>query len=181
VAGNHSGVTVRPVRRDDLEDAAGVAAVLNSVVAEGRFTALAGHWTPEAELAFLQSMGPRSQVFVAEIGDLGAARIVGFQVIEPFVAYTSTMDHVAHLGTYVLPDYRGQGIGRQLAEVTLAFARSQGYEKAVVYVLAHNEGGLAYYGSLGFEQRGTLIGQTKIDGVYCDEVVMEMHWGERRR
>lgn len=170
-------MTVRPVRRDDLGDAAGVAAVLNSVIAEGRYTALAGHWTAEAELAFLQSLGPRSQVFVAEGGDRKGGRIVGFQVIEPFVAYTSTMDHVAHLGTYVLSAYRGRGVGRRLAGVTLAFARAQGYEKAVIYVLAHNEGGLAFYSSLGFERRGILVGQTRIDGVYYDEVVMEMHWG----
>jgi RimJ/RimL family protein N-acetyltransferase len=177
VAGDHDWLTVRPVRNDDLEDAAGVAAVLNSVIAEGRYTALAGHWTAEAELAFLQSLGPRSRVFVAEIGAQSGGRIVGFQVIEPFVSYTSTMDHVAHLGTYVLRDYRGRGIGRRLAEVTLAFARSQDYEKAVIYVLAHNEGGLAYYGGLGFEPRGTLVHQAKIDGVYYDEVVMEMDWG----
>lgn len=170
---------IRPVRRDDLEDAAGVARVLNSVIAERRYTALTGHWTPEAELAFLQSLGPRSEVFVAEAKkDTGSHfGIVAFQVIEPFVAYTPTMDHVAHLGTYVLRDWRGRGVGRRLAEVTLAFARAQAYEKAVVYVLAHNEGGLAYYGGLGFERRGTLVGQTRIDGVYHDEVVMEMHWG----
>jgi L-amino acid N-acyltransferase YncA len=176
VARDRGEVTVRPVRPDDLEDAAGVAHVLNSVIAERSYTALTGHWTAEAERAFLQSLGPRSQVFVAEVAGRGDG-IVGFQVIEPFVAYTSTMDHVAHLGTYVLRDWRGRGVGRHLAETTLAFARAQGYEKAVIYVLAHNEGGLAYYGGLGFERRGTLLGQTKIGGVYYDEVVMEMHWG----
>ena len=60
---------IRPVRRDDLGDAAGVAAVLNGVIAEGR-TALAGHFTPEAELAFLQGLGPRSELFVFSIGAL---------------------------------------------------------------------------------------------------------------
>lgn len=174
MAGDSTGVTVRPVRRDDLADAAGVATVLNNVIAEGRHTALTGHWTPEAELAFLQSLGPRSQLFVAEID----GHIVGFQVIEPFVTYTSTMNHVAHLGTYVLAGYRGQGIGRRLAEATLAFARAQGYGKAVIYVLAHNETGLAYYDALGFERCGVLTGQTKIDGAYHDEVMMEVHWGE---
>jgi L-amino acid N-acyltransferase YncA len=172
-------VTIRPARRGDLADAAGVAAVLNSVIAERRYTALAGHWTPEAEQAFLQALGPRSQVFVAEIDTRSGGRIVAFQVIEPFVTYTETMDHVAHLGTYVLAEFRSRGVGQRLAEATVAFARAQGYEKAVVYVLAHNELGLTYYGSLGFERRGTLVRQTKIDGIYHDEVVMEMHWGER--
>jgi dephospho-CoA kinase len=165
-------VTVRPVCRDDIRDAAGVADVLNTIIAEGHHTALAGHWTPEAEQAFLRSLRPRSQVFVADV----AGRIVGFQVIEPFVTYTSTMDHVAHLGTYVHPDYRRRGIGRRLAEVTLEFARKHGYEKAVIYVLADNVGGLAYYRGLGFEEKGVLTHQTKIDGVYHDEVFMELHF-----
>jgi len=172
--GADSSVIVRPVRRD-LADAAGLAAVLNGVILEGRHTALTGHWTPEAELAFLHSLGPRSEIFVAEV----AGRIAGFQVVEPFVTYTSTMDHVCHLGTYVLAEFRGQGFGRRLAEATLAFARAQGYEKAVIYVLAHNEAGLAYYQSLGFEALGVLKRQTRIDGVYYDEMFMELHFGEK--
>lgn len=166
-------VIVRPVRRDDLKDAAGVADVLNNVIAAGRYTALTGHWTPEAELAFLQGfLGPRSELFVAEV----AGRIVGFQCIEPFAAYTSTMDHVSILGTYVHADFRGGGIGRELAKATWAFARTHGYEKAVIYVLAHNESGLGYYRHLGFEERGVLARQTKIDGVYYDEVFLELHF-----
>jgi len=167
-------VVVRRVRRDDIQDAAGVADVLNSVIAEGGYTALTGHWTPEAEQAFLQSLRPRSEVFVAEV----AGRIVGFQVIEPFVTYTSTMNHVAHLGTYVRADVRGCGIGRELAEATLAFAREHGYEKSVIYVMAANELGLAYYRRLGFEEKGVLRRQTKIDGVYHDEVFLELHFEE---
>ncbi|MGD8625271.1 MAG: GNAT family N-acetyltransferase [Anaerolineae bacterium] len=174
MGGTGSRVTVRPVRRDDLADAAGVAGVLNGVIAEGRYTALAGDWTAEAEMAFLQGLGPRSEVFVAEVD----GRIAGFQVIEPFVRYTPTMDHVAHMGTYVLAEYRGRGLGRRLAGATLAYARAQGYEKFVIYVLTHNEGGLGYYGSLGFEARGTLRRQVRIDGVYYDEVFMEMHLGD---
>lgn len=166
---------IRPVRRDDIQDAAGVADLLNSVIAEGHYTALTGHWTPETEHAFLQSLGPRSQVFVAEISSC----IVGFQVIEPFVTYTSTMNHVAHFGTYVHADVRGQGIGHRLAEATLEFARRHGYEKAVIYVLADNKGGLAYYRSLGFEEKGVLTRQTKIGSVYHDEVFMELHFGEQ--
>jgi L-amino acid N-acyltransferase YncA len=162
-------VTIRPVRRDDLADAAGLADLLNSVIAEKRYTALTGTWTAESEQAFLLGLGPRSEIFVAEV----QGRIVGFQVVEPFVTYTSTMDHVVHLGTYVYAGFRGQGIGQRLAETSLAFARRYGYEKAVIYVLAHNEGGLAFYRKLGFEERGVLRRQTKIDGVYYDEVFME--------
>jgi dephospho-CoA kinase len=170
-------VVIRPVRRDDLQDAAGVAEVLNSVIAEGRHTALTGHWIPEAEQAYLQSLRPRSELFVAEV----AGRIVGFQVIEPFVTYTSTMAHVAHMGTYVGAGFRGHGIGRRMARATLAFGREHGYEKVVIYVMAGNELGLAYYRGLGFEEKGVLRRQTKIDGVYHDEVFMELHFEEQGR
>jgi L-amino acid N-acyltransferase YncA len=171
----HKDLIIRPARRDDIRDATAVAAVLNSVIDEGRYTALAGHFTPQAELAFLQSLGPRSEMFVAEMAD----QIVGFQVIEPFVAYTPTMDHVCQLATYVRAGLRGQGIGHRLSEATLAFAHAYGYEKAVVYVLVGNKGGLAYYRSLGFKERGVLTRQTKIGGTYHDEVVMEVHFRNR--
>ena len=167
-------VTVRPVRRDDITDAAGVAEVLNGVIAERRFTVLAGYWTPEEELAFLQSLGPRSELFVAEV----AGRIVGFQSIEPFAAYTPAMDHVAILGTYVRADFRGQGIGLRLADAMFEFGQTHGYEKAVLYVLADNLDGLAYYRRLGFQERGVLTRQSKIDGVYHDEVFMELHFAD---
>lgn len=169
MAQSAQAITIRPVQRDRLADAAGVAHVLNEVIAEGSYTALAGEWTAEEEQAFLQAMGPRSELFVAQIQE----RIVGFQVTEPFVTYTPTMDHVAHWGTYVLAAYRGKGIGRRLADASQQFARAQGYEKVVIYVLAHNAGGRAYYRSLGFEERGILQNQTRIRGVYYDEVFME--------
>jgi dephospho-CoA kinase len=162
---------IRPVRRDDMEDAAGLAAVLNSVIAEERYTALAGHFTPEDELAFLQHLGPRGELFVAEL----AGRIVGFQTIEPFAAYIPTMAHVCELATYVEAGLRGQGIGQRLAWTTLHFARMEAYEKAVVFVLARNEGGLGFYRSLGFEERGLLTRQAKIDGEYYDQVILELH------
>ncbi len=174
---HEAGVIVRPVRRDDIGDAAGVADVLNSIILEGRHTALTGHWTPEEEQAFLQGLRPRSEVFVAE----AAGHIVGFQVIEPFVSYTSSMNHVAHMGTYVRAGSRGRGIGRKLAQATLAFAREQGYEKVVIYVMANNELGLAYYRGLGFEERGVLLRQTKLQGVYHDEVFLELHFGGHGR
>jgi L-amino acid N-acyltransferase YncA len=173
VGADSSGVIVRPVRRDNLSDAAGVAAVLNGVIAEGRYTALAGHWTPESEHAFLRSfLGPRSEVFVAELH----GRIVGWQCIEPFVNYTPTMAHVAHFGTYIQAEYRRRGFGHRLAAASFEFARAHGYNKAVIYVLAHNEPGLAFYRSLGFRSKGTLARHVRIDGAYYDEVFMEMHF-----
>jgi L-amino acid N-acyltransferase YncA len=143
------------------------------VIGEERYTALTGHWTAETERDFLRGLGPRSEIFVAEL----EGHVIGFQVVEPFITYTTTMDHVAHFGTYVHAEFRGRGIGKQLATATRAFALAQGYEKAVVYVLSDNDRGLAYYRSLGFRACGVLTRQTKIGERYHDEVLMELHFG----
>jgi ribosomal protein S18 acetylase RimI-like enzyme len=103
--------------------------------------------------------------------------ILGVQTLEPLAPYTQAMDHVAVMGTYVYRSYRQQGVGGQLAERTLAFAREQGFEKAVVYVRAGNSGGQAYYRHVGFVPKAILERQVKIDGTYDDEVLMELFIG----
>lgn len=168
----HEKLLIRPVRRGSLKDAAGVAAVLESVIAEGGLTVLTGRWTPEDELKFISGLGLRDEMYIAQV----QRQVLGFQIIQPFASFASTMDHVATVGTYVQADARGLGIGRRLAGRTFGFAREQGFEKIVVYVLAENSTGRAYYRGLGFVERGVLEGQAKVDGVYLDEVIMEHHF-----
>ncbi|MCR4407948.1 MAG: GNAT family N-acetyltransferase [Anaerolineae bacterium] len=158
------------IRRATAEDAQGIVDVFNSIIEEGGLTSMYPALTVEQERAFIESLGPRSAMFVAEAMDT----IVGFQTIEPFAPWTRAMDHVAIMGTQVYKGFRRQGIGRQLAAASLTFAREQGYEKVVIYVRSWNTAARDFYRSLGFEPRGTLTRQVKIEGQYDDEVFMEM-------
>jgi L-amino acid N-acyltransferase YncA len=158
------------IRRVTPGDAQGVVDVLNSVIEEGGLTSMYPTLTVEQEQAFIEGLGPRSALFVAEALDA----IVGFQTIEPFVPWTRAMDHVAIMGTQVYKGFRRQGIGRLLAEESLAYAREQGFEKVVIYVRTGNKAAIAFYRSLGFEVRGTFTRQVKIEGQYDDEVFMEL-------
>ena len=158
------------IRRATAEDAQGVVDVFNSIIEEGGLTSMYPALTVEQERAFIQSLGPRSAMFVAEAMNT----IVGFQTIEPFAPWTRAMDHVAIMGTQVYKGFRRQGIGRQLAAASFAFAREQGYEKVVIYVRSWNTAARDFYRSLGFEPRGTLTRQVKIKDQYDDEVFMEL-------
>jgi len=160
-------IKIRPVT---LDDAKGVLEVLNSVVQERKYSSFDRILTVEEERQFIASLGERSGFFVAELD----GHIIGFQTIEPFATYTSAMDHVGIIGTFVHADFRGQGIGRQLAEASFKFAQEKGYEKAVIYVRASNKAAQEFYQKLGFVPKGTLEKQVKIDGEYDDEVFMEM-------
>ena len=85
------------------------------------------------------------------------------------------MAHVGQLGTFLLPSRRRQGVGRELSDATLAFARASGYRKLMIYVRASNADAQAFYQRLGFLPCGRLSKQVIIDGVADDEVMMELH------
>ncbi len=158
------------IRGATAKDAEGVAHVLNSVIAERQYSALSDPFSVEIEREFIASMDDRGAVFVAEV----EGQIVGLQTIEPFATYSRALAHVGVVGTFVLADFRRRGIGRQLLESSLDFARLMGYEKLIAQVRASNEGAQVFYRELGFVSRGTLQRQVKIDGQYDDQVLMEL-------
>lgn len=157
------------IRRATIQDAAGISVIWEAIVSERDYSAVAHAFTPEEEQAYIESLKPREAIFVAAEG----SQVVGFQSLDQWVRYTSSMDHVGQVGTFVLRDWRGRGIGRQLAERTFAFARESGYEKLVIMVRAKNRGANSFYSSLGFVECGRLTRQVKIAGDYDDETLME--------
>lgn len=159
------------IRKVTLVDAKAVVAVLNSVILEGKYTALTNPFTEEEERAFIASLGSRSAMFVAEVN----TKIVGIQVIEPdaLVHYADSMQHVATVGTWVQAEFRGYKIGCRLAEASFTFARDKKYEKIAIQVIATNERALRFYGNLGFEKTGIARKHVKLKGRCHDAVYME--------
>ena len=157
------------IRQAVPEDAPGVVEVLNSIIAERRYSAFDTPLSIEEERSFIASLGPREAMFLAEVN----GQVVGVQTIDGYAKYTGSMQHVGIMGTFVLRDYRGKGIGRALAGRTFSFARRCGYEKILIYVRASNEGALRFYKGLGFVEIGRASRQVKIDGQYDDEIFLE--------
>ena len=159
------------IRKAGPDDAAAVAAVLNSVILEGEHTALTRPFTVEEERAFIAGLCERSALFVAEV----AGEIAGIQSIEPDASarYTDSMRHVATVGTWMRADSRGSGIGSRLAEASLAFARAQGFGKIAIQVLADNRRALRFYGNLGFETVGTARRHVRLRSGFRDVCYLE--------
>ena len=84
------------------------------------------------------------------------------------------MSHVGQVGTFLLPEWRGQGVGRQRWNATVAFARDAGYRKLVIQVRGSNTAALAFYRRIGFKDCGRLARQVIVDGVEDDEVLLEI-------
>jgi L-amino acid N-acyltransferase YncA len=163
-------IEIRDVR---IEDAEGIAAILNPIIMARVYTALDTPVTIEQERQFIQNF-PERGIFLVAV-DTAVNRIIGFQDVSPFADFTHAFDHVGVIGTYVDLELRRRSISKQLFEATFEAARQKGYEKFFTYVRADNEAGVHAYLHHGFRIVGTAERQAKIDGKYIDEVVIEKH------
>lgn len=159
------------IRRAAPEDAAGIVSTLRVVVAERIHSAIDRVWAVEDERCYLEALSPREAVHVA-VDD--AQGIVGLQILDRWSPILDSMAHCGQIGTFLLPEWRGRGLARQLWNVTLAFAREAQYRKLVIYVRGSNVHAQAFYEHLGFQQCGRLTRQVVIDDVEDDELLMEL-------
>ena len=163
--------TMPTIRRASPADAAGIAAVLEVIASERIHSAIDRAWSVEEERRYIESLSPRETIHVAvDDGD----GIVGLQVLDRWSPVLGSMAHVGQVGTFLLPAWRGRGVGGQLWRATLAFAREAGYRKLAIQVRGSNTRAQAFYRNLGFQDCGRLARQVVIDGVEDDEVLMEL-------
>src|SRR5882762_10285370 len=82
--------------------------------------------------------------------------------------------HVGRLGMGLLPEYRRQGLGRQLVTKAVQAAREAGIERIELEVFASNEAAIGLYRALGFVTEGIKRRARKLDGTYEDNVLMAL-------
>jgi L-amino acid N-acyltransferase YncA len=159
------------VRRAVLADAPGIVAVLAVIVNERVHSAIDRVWSVDEERHYLESLSAREAIHVVVNG---AGHIVGLQTLDRWSAQLDSMAHVGQVGTFLLPAWRGQGLGRALWRATAAFAREARYEKLVVQIRSANAAAQCFYRALGFAECGRLSRQVMIDGHPDDEILMEL-------
>ena len=146
-------------------------AVLDVVIAERIHSAIQRAWTIEEERRYLQALSAREAIHLA-VDD--AHGVVGVQTLDRWSSSLESMAHVGQAGTFLLPEWRGRGIGRSMWKATAAFARDAGYQKIVILVRASNESAQTFYRRLGFQACGRLTRQVTINGISDDEILMEL-------
>ncbi|MCU0826438.1 MAG: GNAT family N-acetyltransferase [Tabrizicola sp.] len=127
------------IRRATAHDAAGMAAVLNAVIALGGTTA---HEVPKTETQVRKDYvnGPDvlSSVLTEDTG-----RIIGWQSV-------GWWQGEAHIGTFVQPGLQANGAGRQMFSLTCEILRAKNVVEIMAAIRADNVPGLAYYARIGF-------------------------------
>jgi RimJ/RimL family protein N-acetyltransferase len=82
--------------------------------------------------------------------------------------------HCGTLGIGLLPEFRGQGIGRQLMQTTLDAAWQFGITRIELTVREHNANAIALYKSFGFKIEGLQRNAVRIDGQYQNVYAMAL-------
>lgn len=133
-------------------DAAGVWAVLESIIRAGEAFALARDMARDAALAYWSA--PHHEVFVA-IDDAGA--IVGTYFVQPNQQGGGA--HVANCGYATATHATGRGIARAMCAHSLEHARARGY-RAMQFnlVVSTNERAVKLWQTMGFAIVGRLPG-----------------------
>lgn len=63
--------------------------------------------------------------------------------------------YLYHLAVH--PDYRLNGLGKELVQASLDALRAQGIEKSHIFVLADNQEGLKFWQKIGWEKRVDIL------------------------
>jgi L-amino acid N-acyltransferase YncA len=159
------------IRRATPADAAGIAGVINEAILGGSPSLLDAPFSEEDERAFILGLPPRAFIHVAELTGEG---IVGAQTIALAADFTTReLDHVATMGTWVAARFRRQGVGRRLADASLAVAREAAFEKIFTDIRADNLVSLGFHLDLGFRVVGTAVRHAKVGGRYHDVWLVE--------
>ncbi len=100
----------------------------------------------DAELAGLPGkyVPPGGEILIAR----KAEAIAGIVALRPLPEISSDTSEMKRL--YVRDGWRGQGLGRRLAELVIDFAGKAGYRKMVLDTLPHLQAAIAMYGTMGF-------------------------------
>ena len=80
--------------------------------------------------------------------------------------------HCGVLGMGLLPQFRGQGLGKRLILRTLDAARTFGLTRVELRVREDNAGAIALYRKIGFVEEGLRRNAVRIDGTYENIVAM---------
>jgi ribosomal-protein-alanine N-acetyltransferase len=130
--GNLSGLSIRKMTEDDLEQVVAIDQVSFSLP-----------W-PARSFKFEVMDNEASRNWVAVLDGRIVAMMVGWFLVDEL--------HVATFATH--PDFRGRGIGRRLLTHALLAAKAEGATRSILEVRASNEIALKMYRSFGYVEDG---------------------------
>jgi RimJ/RimL family protein N-acetyltransferase len=161
---NGEPVTIEPI---GLEHVEGYRRALDAVARERKYLTMLEAQSEADTLRFVESnLANGNPMMVA----LAGREVIGWCDVRR--EFFPSRAHRGTLGMGLLPEWRGQGVGRRLIEATLAQARRLGFIRIELDVYADNARAVALYERVGFVREGFMCDASLIDGVFRDTILM---------
>ncbi len=158
------------IRHATIKDAHAIVAAEREIAqTPGFFCSTPAELTAENVINTITSfLGNKTGVYlVAEY----EGEIIGHAFLEP--NYVKSLAHVAELNIAVHLGWQQKGIGRQLLQQIIDWAKESGrIEKIELNVRASNTAAISLYRRIGFQEEGRLKKRVKIKDYYIDDIVM---------
>ena len=154
-------LNVRPAVR---ADAAGLADLLNEIIAAGGTTAYETPFTPEA---FADAHIDGAGVITSILAEDDDGRPMGFQIL---LASDKLEPGWGDIGTFARRGSTTRGIGSALFAATRAAAVAAGLRAINATIRGDNTGGLAFYARMGFVDYAVARAVPLADGTPVDRI-----------
>lgn len=129
-------------RQATVADAEIISEVISRIVKQEPVpTGLAGPMTADQVRTWLQRLGDQGGIFLCEV----EGRLVGVAALD----FNTEQPDTATLWVGLLAEYRRRGLGTQLAEMALSFARDRGYRRIRGRLPEGNEPALSFLSNIG--------------------------------
>jgi len=166
-------VIISILKANSKQDVKDIVSLINICRQEG--TTLLNSYTEDEERIFLGNLRLREAVFVARSDQ---DKFMGFaSIMQRFDS--NRLSHCGEAGTWVMPDFRQQSVGKSLWKKGIfPWCRKNGFKHLGFFVMENNKVALYFYENLGFHICGyhrKLISSNKSG--YIDALEMEF-WVE---
>lgn len=151
------------------EHIASFRAALDLVAREQRYLAMIEAPPLEQVASFV---GENIKKGIAQFVALSGSEVVGWVDIVP--AWAHGVAHRGSVGMGVLPQFRGQGIGRRLLQASIAKAWENGLTRIELEVRVDNANAMRLYEGLGFKREGLRRHGIRMEGQYHDTLAMAL-------
>jgi ribosomal protein S18 acetylase RimI-like enzyme len=156
------------------EHAAGFHACLDTVAKERRYLAKIEALPLERVQEFVErSVADDAVQFVA----LHGSTVIGWADV--FAHSPSAISHCGALGMGLLPDYRGQGLGRVLLNACIAKSAAKGLTRIELEVREDNDRAIRLYERAGFLVEGRKRNSMRLGGIYFNTLIMGLLMADR--
>ena len=155
------------IREAGEQDAAAIAAIYNQGIEDRGATFETASRSAEDIAVKLAEREPYPLLVISERDVV--VGWAGLSVYRPRACYAG----IAEFSIYLDRRVRGRGLGRQLLTALVEAARERGYWKLVSRIFPSNTGSRALCRACGFREVGIYEKHGRLDGAWCDVVIVE--------